>query len=1251
MDKEHELSVEISAKISDTTAKVKELVNSLKSIKNAISDISKDLDKLGSADLSKVVQNLDGIAKASDKLSKSLSKNHEFLKEYNQAVFNSKIVGDLEIATAKINKINAETAIKEERVNQLREKGAIAIASQNEKLAQQKAITEQKSYLAEKENIKLAKENERLLQQQAITEKINKTNEMIDLRKRQSNEILEVKLKQENVRLETQSANLGKIYAQIGLIQEKKIQASEIGAVKLDQENIKLERQRVALERNKLSLEKLRKTSTGLQGTIRKLWDIGKIYVFWNYTKRIRDAFGNMLKNSIDYIETANLFEKSMRSSMDTGYGFIDKLSNSFGIATESLMKYQATFKNVIGSLGGITEKTSYDLSETLTRMAIDYASLYNFSIETSMEKFQSALVGQTKAIRDVSGMDITQATLSSVAVDLGIEKSIRNMNEVERRLLRIIALQRQMKATQAMGDYADTIESVANQLKVMENQLKELGVWIGNAFINKIEQVMPYINGFIMALKEVMKLIAIFFGYEAKRGTATDDPLGVGDTTDNLENLTDTLGSASSAIDNYKNKLQGFDELNVITTPSESGTGIGVGNVDPAILNALAEYDDIMSNVRMKAIDIKEAILDWLGITQDANGELKFSSEKLMKNLVKWWNGLNNEAKFFLTLGIIGALSKMLTVVKNLTVAIGNSGLFSPLKDLFNTIKVNNELIHGHASAIDKVTSGYVNWMASMQTDKLKAIETGTKGIVTALSGGIALNAGIKDMTQNGTSFINVVETIIGSVLTAIGTFEAFNAIIAILGVTVTATTGVIGIIVSVLATAGIALVSWLSHKNKIDDYAESLEKVKKASNDNAIASIAEAEATKKLSKELEKYIDENGKIKKGYEERANFIINKLNSAYKLEYKLIDGVITRNGEEVKTYKEIEKAIDDVMLKLKAQALLEAKHESYVELLKENIKLNKERKQTEEEINKNYEYYNELVYNGKMTQEEAQKAFEKASKEKMQQLNEINEKYKLNDELIQEYSNLEYAIQTENSDKMKQIIIDNLGETALSTEKTYTHMNRMIIGNLEDTQEKMLENNKVVLENLKQRNKDIAKEINSSIETTTNDTITKVSSEIDKFQSKLQNTDFKVNIQTQMSDITSLAKGAAINFSNVFKGYLTLPKITLENESGVKMPYANAYAQFKAYATGGFPDVGELFLAREAGAEFVGRMGNRNVVANNDQIVSAVSAGVANAVARVMGSSSQDIKLIIDGRQVTNVVTNRQSRELARVGG
>lgn len=89
------------------------------------------------------------------------------------------------------------------------------------------------------------------------------------------------------------------------------------------------------------------------------------------------------------------------------------------------------------------------------------------------------------------------------------------------------------------------------------------------------------------------------------------------------------------------------------------------------------------------------------------------------------------------------------------------------------------------------------------------------------------------------------------------------------------------------------------------------------------------------------------------------------------------------------------------------------------------------------------------------------------------------------------------------------------------------------------------------------------------------------------------------------------------------------------------------YVSFGAYAQGGYPRVGEAFIARENGPELVGTIGGRSAVANNDQIVEAVSRGVYSAVAEAMrgysdGQSGQEINLYLDGKQITAVVEKHQ---------
>jgi hypothetical protein len=99
----------------------------------------------------------------------------------------------------------------------------------------------------------------------------------------------------------------------------------------------------------------------------------------------------------------------------------------------------------------------------------------------------------------------------------------------------------------------------------------------------------------------------------------------------------------------------------------------------------------------------------------------------------------------------------------------------------------------------------------------------------------------------------------------------------------------------------------------------------------------------------------------------------------------------------------------------------------------------------------------------------------------------------------------------------------------------------------------------------------------------------------------------------------------------------------------VKISLAKMGIVIPGFADGGFPDRGQLFVAREAGPELVGTIGGRTAVANNDQIVAAVSQGVYQAVVAAMSKSpSEDrpiyVTLEVDGRQIASSVEKVQRR-------
>ena len=78
------------------------------------------------------------------------------------------------------------------------------------------------------------------------------------------------------------------------------------------------------------------------------------------------------------------------------------------------------------------------------------------------------------------------------------------------------------------------------------------------------------------------------------------------------------------------------------------------------------------------------------------------------------------------------------------------------------------------------------------------------------------------------------------------------------------------------------------------------------------------------------------------------------------------------------------------------------------------------------------------------------------------------------------------------------------------------------------------------------------------------------------------------------------------------------------------------------FAEGGFPEQGQLFIAREAGAEMVGSIGNRTAVANNDQIVQGITSGVASANVSVVDAinvlinavNSKDLNVSISDKDI-----------------
>ena len=88
--------------------------------------------------------------------------------------------------------------------------------------------------------------------------------------------------------------------------------------------------------------------------------------------------------------------------------------------------------------------------------------------------------------------------------------------------------------------------------------------------------------------------------------------------------------------------------------------------------------------------------------------------------------------------------------------------------------------------------------------------------------------------------------------------------------------------------------------------------------------------------------------------------------------------------------------------------------------------------------------------------------------------------------------------------------------------------------------------------------------------------------------------------------------------------------------SRVARAEANGSIYLQGFATGGFPDEGQLFMAREAGPELVGTMGGRTAVANNQEITEGIRQAVYDAMTASNASGNNDVsvRVYLDSREI-----------------
>ena len=521
--------------------------------------------------------------------------------------------------------------------------------------------------------------------------------------------------------------------------------------------------------------------------------------------KKIGKTIMGLVTKSTEYIENVNLFNVSMGQYAGEATTYAKTVSEVMGIDTSDWMRAQGVFMTIATGFGVAGDRAAV-MSKNLTQLGYDISSFYNISVQDAMDKLKSGLAGELEPLRAI-GYDLSQAKLEATALELGIEKSVSSMTQAEKAQLRYYAIMTQV--TQVQGDMARTLEDPANQLRVFKAQVSMAGREIGNIFIPALNAILPYAIAVTKVIRNLAASLASLVGFEMPEV----DYSGVDSMSNSASDTSDALSEATEKAKDLKSHMLGFDELNII---NPNNTADSTEDVLSGFDFELPQYDFIGDAISTKVNEIVEKIeksLDEItlvvsGFALAIGAVLAFSgvsvgrgialmaigATALAANLALNWSSLENPLET--ALGTIGGM------VGGALLATGAILAFSGAN-----IPLGIALMAGGAVAL--TTAVALNWESLSEPVRqtigtLEAIVGGallTLGAILAFSGvnipmGIALMAvgalslasavvlNWDSLTGDLESTINTLTTIVSGALLGVGAVLAFTGANIPLGV-----------------------------------------------------------------------------------------------------------------------------------------------------------------------------------------------------------------------------------------------------------------------------------------------------------------------------------------------------------------------------------------------------------------------------------------------------------------------------------
>lgn len=535
--------------------------------------------------------------------------------------------------------------------------------------------------------------------------------------------------------------------------------------------------------------------------------------------KAIAEYLGKAVAKFNDFYEATDLFHNAMGNLSGEADTLISKMQGLLGVDPTKAMTYMATIQS-LGTSFGLASDKAYVLSKNLTQLAYDEASYWNKNVAETFTAMSSAISGEIEPIRRL-GVDLSQARLQQELLALGFNKQVSSLSQADKAVLRYIAIMKQTANVQ--GNLAQTIQSPANQIKILKAQLDMLAKSVGSLLYPALKSILPPLIAAVQLIREFVEWVAKLMGVKVVFTDFTKSADSVGGIGDAMDDTADSTKKAAKALKDY---TMGFDELNIINpTQGSSGSGSGasagniLGDVD------LSGYDMFKNYVGTSIDEMKQKIKSMLPlIATVATALAAWKLTNLITDIVDAISKMNALKSIVLGLGVftVGVVLEI-TGIKDAIENGVNGKNFAEIV-LGALIGTTGAAILGKGIA-QFIVTGFGNTAVGAA---IKAAGGSTAGaIIGAAVGGVVTGipmfvTGVYDAVENGLNTLNGILIPLGSTMTGAG----IGAIIGSLGGPIgTGIGALIGLIVGGLTDVGIAIYqNWEKITESLDKASESL-------------------------------------------------------------------------------------------------------------------------------------------------------------------------------------------------------------------------------------------------------------------------------------------------------------------------------------------------------------------------------------------------------------------------------------------